>query len=84
MDRHPQHKVQEELYRKTVSNLKELNANVAKMNELLADSNRVNETAVLVSQLNRGYLDSVSFQLDLQDKQQQGTGQRSTNNESNY
>lgn len=68
MDRHPQNKVQDELYDKMVLNLKELNENVSRMNELLAETNRTNETVVLVSKLNSAYLDGVSFQLDLQGK----------------
>lgn len=66
MDRHPQNKIQEELYDKAVGNLKELNANVQRMNQLLAETNKTNETAVLVSQLNSAYLEGISFQLDLQ------------------
>lgn len=68
MDRHPQNKVQDDLYDKVLENLKELNNNVSKMNSLLAETNKTNETAVLVSQLNTGYLDGVSFQMDLQKK----------------
>lgn len=68
MERHPQHKVQDDLYDKAVGNLKELNANVERMNQLLVETNRTNETAVLVSQLNSTYLDGISFQLDLQKK----------------
>lgn len=71
MERHPQNKVQDDLYAKAVGNLKELNTNVGRMNELLAETNRTNETAVLVSQLNSAYLDGISFQLDLQKKGQQ-------------
>jgi hypothetical protein len=68
MDRHPQNKVQDALYDKMVLSLKELNGNVARMNALLAETNRTNETAVLISQLNSGYLEGVSFQMELQEK----------------
>lgn len=74
MERHPQNKVQDDLYEKAVGNLKELNTNVGRMNELLAETNRTNETAVLVSQLHSAYLDGISFQLDLQKSSQQGPG----------
>ncbi|AWU75884.1 uncharacterized protein C5L36_0B11190 [Pichia kudriavzevii] len=66
MERHPQNKVQDGIYDKIVVNLKELNGNVAKMNALLADTNKINETAVLVGGLNAAYLESVSFQMDMQ------------------
>lgn len=69
MERHPQNKVQDDLYDKMIDNLKELNANVERMNQLLSETNKTNETAVLVSQLNSSYLDSISFQLDLQKKE---------------
>lgn len=69
MERHPQNKVQDDLYDKMIDNLKELNANVERMNQLLSETNKTNETAVLVSQLNSSYLDSISFQLDLQRKE---------------
>lgn len=62
---HPQHKVQDELYDKVIINMKELNENVSKMNLLLADANKINETAVLVEQLDSVYLNNVSFQLDM-------------------
>lgn len=68
MDRHPQNKVQDELYSKIVQDLKEMNDNIARMNELLSNANKTNETAVLVSQLNGVYNESVSFQLGLQKK----------------
>jgi hypothetical protein len=71
MDRHPQNKVQGDLYEKAVANLRELNANVARMNSVLTETNKMNETAVLVSQLNSSYLDSVTFQLDLQEKEKE-------------
>ena len=74
MERHPQNKVQDDLYDKAVGNLQELNTNVGRMNELLAETNRTNETAVLVSQLNSAYLDGISFQLDLQKGSRWGAG----------
>lgn len=73
MDRHPQNKIQDELYGKVVDNLKEMNSNVSRMNALLADTNKVNETAVLVSQLNSAYLEGVSFQMDLQKRDDQAS-----------
>lgn len=66
---HPQHKVQEDLYDKMVLNLQELNENVAKVNKLLMETNKLNETAVLVEQLDSVYLNNVSFQLDLHKKE---------------
>lgn len=65
---HPQHKVQDDLYDKVILNVKELSDNVAKINALLIETNKINETAVLVEQLNSVYLNNVSFQLDLQTK----------------
>ncbi|GMM47024.1 hypothetical protein DAPK24_035990 [Pichia kluyveri] len=65
MERHPQNKVQDELYEKSLVQLKELNSNIERMNSLLMETNKINETGVLVGQLNSAYIDGVAFQLDL-------------------